>query len=225
MDGRKPTGILYVNTHVADPTMEIEYDRWYHDVHFPDVTEPGIFVEATMFHNASVPPAENEGKFLAFYETYWKDVEGATTALKENVDVLMREDRIHAGTVRRSFGIYEQLKIVFSTERRKRSQSVLAVHIDCTDDSKADELREWYVAKHVPEVVELGIYHTGSFNELVRSDAFAEPTADQPRFLALYESDFGDPRQLASRLVETFPDALPGCVKFRFVSNFYRASP
>ncbi len=76
-----------------------------------------------------------------------------------------------------------------------------------------------------PEVVELGIYHTGSFNELVRSDAFAEPTADQPRFLALYESDFGDPRQLASRLVETFPDALPGCVQFRFVSNFYRASP
>ena len=66
MDGRKPTGILYVNTHVADPTIEIEYDRWYHDVHFPDVTEPGIFVEAMMFHNASVPPAENEGKFLAF---------------------------------------------------------------------------------------------------------------------------------------------------------------
>ena len=112
MDGRKPTGILYVNTHVADPTMEIEYDRWYHDVHFPDVTEPGIFVEATMFHNASVPPAENEGKFLAFYETYWKDVEAATTAFKEHVDVLMDEDRIHAGTVAKSFGIYGDGPIV-----------------------------------------------------------------------------------------------------------------
>ena len=73
---------------------------------------------------------------------------------------------------------------MFSTERRKRSQSVLAVHVDCVDDSKLDELREWYTAKYVPEVVELGLYHTGSFNELVRSEAFGEPTADQPRFLA-----------------------------------------
>jgi hypothetical protein len=225
MDGRKPTGILYVNTHVDDPAKEIEYDRWYHDVHFPDVTEPGIFVDATMFHNVNVPPAEGEGKFLAFYETYWKDVEAATSAFKDHVDVLVRENRIHAGTVGRSFGIYEQLRIVFSTDRRKRSQSVLAVHIDCTDDSKADELREWYTAKHVPEVVALGIYHTGSFNELVRTDAFAEPTANQPRFLALYESDIGDPSFLASQLVKAFPDVLPDYVQYRYASNFYRASP
>ena len=38
MDGRKPTGILYVNTHVADPTIEIEHAladpagcRWFHE--------------------------------------------------------------------------------------------------------------------------------------------------------------------------------------------------
>ncbi len=115
MDGRRPTGILYVNTHVDDPTMESEYDRWYHDVHFPDVTEPGVFVNATMFHNANDPPAEGEGKFLAFYETHWKDVEVATAAFKEHVDVLMRNELIHAGTVSKSFGIYEQSKIVFSS--------------------------------------------------------------------------------------------------------------
>ncbi len=225
MDGRKPTGILYVNTHVEDPTMEIEYDRWYHDVHFSDVTEPGIFVDATMFHNAKVPPGDGEGRFLAFYETSWKDVEAATAAFEEHVDVLVRENRIHAGTVGKSFGIYEQLKIVFSTERRKRSQSVLAVHVDCADDSKLGELREWYTAKHVNEVVELGLYHTGSFNERVRSGAFAEATGDQRRFLALYESDIGDPRHLAGRLAEAFPDVLPDYVRVRFASNFYRVSP
>ena len=225
MDGRKPTGILYVNTHVDDPTSEIEYDRWYHDVHFSEVTEPGIFVDATMFHNANTPPAEGEGKFLAFYETCWSDVEAATAAFKEHVDVLVREERIHAATVGKRFGVYQQRKIVFGSPRRRRSQSVLAVHVDCADASQVDELREWYTTKHLPEVVALGLYHTGSFNERVLSDAFAEPTADQPRFLALYESDLGDPRALADQLAEAFPGDLPDCVQFRFSSSFYRVSP
>ena len=101
MDGRRPTGVMYVNTHVDDPNKEIEYDAWYRNVHFPDVTEPGMFVNATMFHNANVPPATGEGKFLAFYETYWEDVGAATDAFRGWVDVLGRESRIHAGTLER----------------------------------------------------------------------------------------------------------------------------
>ncbi|MCH8283503.1 MAG: hypothetical protein IIC20_02885, partial [Chloroflexi bacterium] len=72
MDGRRPVGIMYTNTNVDDPAKETEYNQWYHDVHFPDVTEPGIFVNATMFHNVFSPPRPGEGKFLAFYECYWQ---------------------------------------------------------------------------------------------------------------------------------------------------------
>ena len=56
MDGRRPAGIMYVNTHIDDARHEAEYHNWYRDVHFPDVTQPGIFVNAAMFHNASTPP-------------------------------------------------------------------------------------------------------------------------------------------------------------------------
>jgi len=227
MDGRTPTGILYVNTHVSDPAVEIEFDHWYRDVHFHDVTEPGVFVNATMFHNANAPLPVGEGKFLALYETYWKDLSAATQALREHVGVLVQEDRIHAKTVAKSFGAYEQLAICFSSDRRKRAQSLVAVHVDCGDDSKLDELREWYTAKHVPEVVDLGVFHTGSFNELLPgSEAIAERSS-QARFIALYESDIGNPRYLGSQLFDAFPNAkaLPDFVEFRFASMFYRVSP
>ena len=64
MDGRRPTAIMYVNTDVDQPWKQDEYQRWYRDVHFPDVTEPGIFVQPEMFHNAVSPIPAGEGKFL-----------------------------------------------------------------------------------------------------------------------------------------------------------------
>ena len=65
MDGRSPRGILYVNTGVEPPENAAEFEDWYHNVHFPDVTEPGILVNPVFFHNARVPPQGGEGRFLA----------------------------------------------------------------------------------------------------------------------------------------------------------------
>lgn len=217
---------MYVNTDVDRPWKEDEYHRWYRDVHFPDVTAPGIFVHPEMFHNARSPVPEGEGKFLAFYETFREDVAEAALAFKRWVDVLFAERRIHAGTVNRQFVILRQLGIHFATQRRKRSQSVIAVHVDAAAGREA-ELREWYLRTHVPETVELGICHTGSLNERIDPDPFREVVRpDQPRFLALYESDFGDPAALAGMLAEKLPpERLPAFVQLRGASLFYRAAP
>jgi hypothetical protein len=215
---------MYVNTHVGDASREAEYHNWYRDVHFPDVTEPGIFVNASMFHNASTPPQDGEGKFLAFYETFWSDIEAASLEFAKTVEKLRVEKRIHAGTLSASFGIYRQHAIVFGTERRKRSQSVLAVMIDCLDPAKLAALREWYAEKHIPDIIDVGLYHTGSLNEIVSAAPFAEVMKGQARFLALYESDIGDPHFLAGELVERFgAGGPPEYVEIRGASNFYRA--
>jgi hypothetical protein len=226
VDGRRPSGVLYVNTDVDDPAKEAEYGRWYRDVHFPDVTEPGIFVNATLFHHASSPPPRGEGRFLAFYETSWGDVQAAVERFAEHVAVWVAERRIHPGTVSRSFGAYRQLAIELATARRRRSQSLVALHLDGASEAGAGELRRWWSAKHLAEVLAPGLFHTASLNELVRSQAFAAVTGDQAPFLALYESDFGDPRALAGEVVGRVRAAgLPEGVALRSAPSFHRASP
>lgn len=227
MDGRRPTGIMIANTDVDDPAKEDEYHRWYRDVHFPDLVEGGIFVNAQMFHNAQSPRPEEVGKFGAFYECYWDDVHAAALAFSKTVEMLFAEHRIHAGTVHRFFAIYRTLGIHFATRRRRFTQSLIAVHIDAGDPSQTEELREWYVRKHVPETVEVGLCHTGSFHERVDAEPFANVVAsDQPRFLALYESDIGDPVAIAGMLAEHHPpERLPDFAKLRSASMFHRSGP
>jgi hypothetical protein len=226
MDGRQPTGVMYVNTHVDDPSKEAEYDLWYRQVHFRDVTEPGIFVNASMFHNANHPPAAGEGKFLAFYETFWDDVEVATEVFNTHVDQLARERQIHAGTLGVTFGIYRRLALEFAGQRRRFSQSVCAFLFGAGDANDAEALGRHYVEHCLGDALATGLFHTGSLHECVRSDAFAEAAGDQPRFLALYESDLGDPRALAGLLGEKLGvGALPEAASLRLASNFYRAAP
>ncbi|NQZ95480.1 MAG: hypothetical protein HRU01_03125 [Myxococcales bacterium] len=222
MDGRRPTGVMYVNTHVDDPNKEIEYDAWYRNVHFPDVTEPGMFVNATMFHNANVPPATGEGKFLAFYETYWEDVGAATDAFRGWVDVLGRESRIHAGTLGASFGIYANVARRFATERRRFSQSVNAFLIDPREGAPADDVRRHLVEHTLAAVAGIGLHHSVSVGELTTSQAFADATGEQARFLLLLESDIGDPRALATSVEAKVPDAVPDTAELRIASNFFR---
>ncbi len=226
MDGRRPTGIMYVNTDADAPHKRDEYHRWYLDVHFGDVTRPEIFVNALMFRNAQDPLPDGELPFLAMYETFWADVEQAITSFQNHVDGMFASQLIHAGTVGGMFAIYRQHGIFFATERRRRTQSLIAVHIDAVD-GREEELRRWYVDTHVPETVNLGICHTGSFSERVGDGSFSDATRpDQPRFLAMYESDIGDPVALGGMLAEKLPpDSLPEFVQLRSASFFYRTSP
>ena len=207
MDGRRPKGIMYTNTHVDDPSKYDDYHNWYRAVHFPDVTEPGIFVEPLMFHNVNEPPAEGEGRFLAFYECYWNDLDAAYAEFSKTVAKLRREFRIHPATRRAFFGVYKTLAIEFSTDRRKRSQSVLALTVECNDPAKVEEMRRWYSEEHVPEVVGAGLFHTGTFGEMITGEAFRSLQPDGlPRWIAVYESDIGDPRALAEELMRRLPD-------------------
>jgi len=213
-------------TDVDLPAKRDEYHRWYLEVHFPDLIEPGQFANPTMFLNAGDPVPEGDGYFLAMYETHHADLEATAVEFKKLVDQLFAESRIHAGTIGRMFAIYRQLGVhLAGPERRRRTQSLIAVHIDAEAGAE-DELRRWYREQHVPEVVETGLVHTGSINELIGGDAFADAMEpDQPRFLAQYESDIGDPAALAGMLAEKHPaDAMPEFVKLRRVGLYYRGS-
>ncbi|MBM4405170.1 MAG: hypothetical protein FJ039_03170 [Chloroflexi bacterium] len=227
MDGRRPTGLMYTNTDVSDPAKAAEYNNWYQAVHFPDVCQPGIFVNATMFHNTNPRPSHSEGQFLAMYETFWPDPDAAYREFTKTVAKLRAEKRIHAGTRKAYFAIYTLLSTVFSTERRKRTQSLMCILLDSSDPGKTGELKRLYLEERMPRVVNLGLFHTGSFGEIITGEPFRS-TMDKnsPRFLLFYESDIGDPVFLRDEVAKAIPpETLPLFAAIRRVSTFYRASP
>jgi hypothetical protein len=63
----RPTrGILIVLSNCKDPSREEEFNRWYEDVHFPDILNVGQFHTAYRYENVN---SEFSAKYLAIYET------------------------------------------------------------------------------------------------------------------------------------------------------------
>jgi hypothetical protein len=65
--GKPVTGLLLVSTDCKDAAKEDEFNRWYNEVHIPDILGLGLFHSAYRFENPN--PGEVLGKYLAVYET------------------------------------------------------------------------------------------------------------------------------------------------------------
>ncbi len=64
----RPTrGILMVMLDCKDPAREEEFNRWYTDVHIPDILDTGLYHTAYRYEN--LDPQATKGKYLALYET------------------------------------------------------------------------------------------------------------------------------------------------------------
>ena len=64
----KPTlGILLVLSNCKDAAREQEFNRWYEDVHIPDILDAGGF--HTAYRYESLDPEATKAKYLAIYET------------------------------------------------------------------------------------------------------------------------------------------------------------
>lgn len=64
----KPTlGILLVLSNCRDTAIQEEFNRWYEDVHIPDILDTGAF--HTAYRYESLDPEATKAKYLAIYET------------------------------------------------------------------------------------------------------------------------------------------------------------
>jgi hypothetical protein len=64
---RPARGILMLLLNCNDPAREEEYNRWYSDVHIPDILNTGLF--HTAYRYESLDPQNTKGKYLTIYET------------------------------------------------------------------------------------------------------------------------------------------------------------
>lgn len=214
---------MYVNSDVDALHKRAEYHRWYVDVHFPEVTAPGIFDHARMFRSARDPLPVGELPFLALYETARPDVEQAALDFERHVGRLFADRRIHPGTVGGLFAIYRRLALHASVGS-PHAHSLVAVHLDAAEGQE-EALRAWGAACAGPESEIFALCQTAGFFERTRGEGFATATRpDQPRFLLVLESDRGDPVGLASRLVEKLGLADAGGLALpRGVACFHRS--
>ena len=82
-NGNVTTGVLVVTSNCKDPGQEDEFNRWYDQVHIPDVLGTGHFYTASRFRN--VNPDAGAAKFLAVYETADADPLAATAGMLEKM--------------------------------------------------------------------------------------------------------------------------------------------
>lgn len=71
-----PNEILYVESRPVSPDRTDEYNRWYNDVHVPEVLALPDFVAAQRF-----APVDDEGRFVAIYEIESDDPHSALASL------------------------------------------------------------------------------------------------------------------------------------------------
>lgn len=84
--------ILVVGTNCTDPAREPEFNRWYDEVHLPDILETPGFTGATRYENSDT--SEGQAKFLANYHIETDDIDALMKANAENIAVKREAGRL-----------------------------------------------------------------------------------------------------------------------------------
>ena len=99
--------LLVAETNCTDPSREKEFNRWYDNIHLPDILETPGFIRATRYENSS--PAEGRGKFLVLYQIETEDMEQTMAALGENVTRKWQQGRMSELVETISATVYRQM--------------------------------------------------------------------------------------------------------------------
>ncbi len=91
---RPMTGISMVCTNCKDPKRDEEFNRWYEDVHIPDVLNTGLFHAAYRYETAGYIEGTTGPKYLAIYETDAADPAKASQELGKHIGEWAKQGRI-----------------------------------------------------------------------------------------------------------------------------------
>ncbi len=181
MEGRFPHGVRLVWANCTDPSRAREFNRWYDQVHIPDLVGAGVTSSALRYQNAT--HAAGDATYLAIWEIENEDLDAAEREFGAAAQRLRAQGRMHPTleVVRR--GMWRRIGPAFSSGKTQVAAvaGIWLVETACTDPERENDFNAWYDATHIPDV--LG---TGLFSCAYR---FAALGADSPTsFLAIYET-------------------------------------
>lgn len=178
-----------VFTKCTDPAREAEFNKWYDEVHLPDLLEVPQITAARRFKLAG-PANKNQpdAQYLAVYEIDSDDPEAVRkTAMTEHSPKWRDAGRVIdciasvAQTTFTGIGAHQTSS--------GTAKAALLVMSACTDPAREAEFNKWYDEIHIPDVTATPHIYAGQRYKLAGSPSKTEPDA---RYLAVYELDTDD---------------------------------
>ena len=148
MEGRRPNGLAVVLVNCNDPAQEDDFDRWYNEVHLPDVCNPGVFPRATRYQNPNAAGGDEQPRYAALYETDRDDPGAAWVDNREHTGGLRAQGRIHGALKASYVGVYK--RIGGPSPAARPVTGVLIVLNNCADPARDAEFNAWYNDVHIP---------------------------------------------------------------------------
>ncbi len=192
MEGRSHGGIVVARANCTDPSREAEMNDWYSNHHVPDITRSGAVSNATRYVNPEAKGTDDDRKYLALYESNEADL--ASSWARNLAQAVWRPWNdgiiIHPALSKVWVGVYKRFGTQPEPPSGKSAASVLMVLSDCEDPGREEEFNRWYDGVHVPDILETGAYWSA------RRFVNYALGPDQPKYLALYESEGDGPSSL-----------------------------
>ncbi|MGE0542526.1 MAG: DUF4286 family protein [Dehalococcoidia bacterium] len=207
MQGRFAKGMLFVQMNCADPAHDDDFNRWYNEVHVPDVIATGWVENGRRYRNLAADLREGESRYLALYETDRWDMEDMIDSFR-TVDGPRWREQGHTTTysqlvrmsvVRRCGPPFRPESSGFTTARTGTAPvSGLLLMLDiCTEPAQEGNFNDWFNRHAIPELIATGPFHTAyRFACAVR-----EPDGSR-LFATLCETEAADPRAEVARFLE-----------------------
>ncbi|MCF4164319.1 hypothetical protein L2U69_01495 [Zavarzinia compransoris] len=187
--------IQIVLSNPASGDRDREYNEWYDGQHIPDLMGLKGFVGATRYRVVLPFAGKAPWSYMVLYELETEDL---SAMLAELVDA-HGDGRIAVSDVLDPASltalVFSPVAAFQGTPGHRRQ---LFVALSKPSEGREDEFNTWYDGRHVPDVIAIdGIFGAERFKLAI---PFLDPIGLGERYLAVYDVDCPDLRDLAARV-------------------------
>ncbi len=181
MEGRFPHGVRLVLTNCTDPSRTQEFNRWYDQVHLPDILGAGVATHGLRYQNVDSQPGE--AAYLAIYEIEREDLDTVDRAFAHVAQRLTQQGRMHAALEIARRAVWQRIGSEFSTQKTSevKPAGIWLIESTCVDAKRESEFNNWYNATHIPDLLKTGLFTTGYRFASLKTDPVTS-------YLAIYET-------------------------------------
>ena len=182
---KHPGGVVVVFTDCTAPAHVAAYNKWYDEVHVPDILSAGVYYTATRFENAAPQPGDPH--FLSLYYTTRKDLDKAYEELRDHdrkIKMILSPHLL--GRYRENYRFIEA-KDREQGAHKKRTTGLYLEMGRCKDPSREGESNRLYSKSYAPALLKTGAFHR--YERYARNNPFPGDAS----YLSLYETDWMDP--------------------------------
>ncbi len=203
-----------VLTNCTEPSREREFNRWYDQVHVPDLLEAGVARHGLRYQNAE--PQLGEAKYLAIYEIDREDLDRVDQEFARIAARLAERGRMHPTLEIVNREMWRRIGREFTTGRpaEKRVAGIWILQSNCTDTVRESQFNTWYDVTHIPDLLATGLFlaayrfaatdHRPSGSYLAIYETAIDPTTAVKEFVRIHRPRLREAGRLSDMINVTW---------------------